>query len=225
MYSLRILAAIFIMLPSLLLCSCNRSSPADDEREISEIRPPAASEEVTVSSPDKTAEEAALPFQRMNEPVSHKANGEYVYDIYADDTLEGTVSITKYLGDETEVNVPAEIDGARVASIGLDAVSFIGAFQNCGGVVSVVIPEGIEFINDNAFCGCHALESVSIPASVSGIGNCAFDDCPRLTAVYFAGDAPDFGSYVFSYPAPTLYYPAAASGWSSVMTGLDKRSY
>lgn len=221
MHSLRILAAIFIMLPSLLLCSCNRNSTANDEREISEIQPPVASEEVIAPSPAETSEEDTLSFQRANEPVSHGINGEYEYDIYVNDT----VSITKYLGDDEEVTVPAEIDGVKVASIGLDAVSFIGAFQNCGSIVSVIIPEGIEFINDNAFSGCHALESVSIPASVSGIGNCAFDDCPQLRAVYFAGDAPDFGNYVFSSPAPTLYYPSAASGWDSVMTALDKRSY
>lgn len=71
--------------------------------------------------------------------------------------------------------------------------------QYVGSAEQTEVPEGIEKIEDNAFCRCEKLRSVTLPASIRGIGSRAFADCPSLAFVYinslflpdFAGDAFD----------------------------------
>ena len=48
---------------------------------------------------------------------------------------------------------------------------------------SVVIPEGVTEIGEEAFCNCASLEAVVIPPSVTVIGNWAFDSCKSLLSV------------------------------------------
>ena len=44
----------------------------------------------------------------------------------------------------------------------------------------VYLPEGLEYIGDEAFDYCDELSYVRVPDSVESIGTWAFDDCPRL---------------------------------------------
>lgn len=50
-------------------------------------------------------------------------------------------------------------------------------------IKSVVIPDTVTKIGDNAFNCCYGLESVSIPDSVKRIGTSAFADCNHLKSV------------------------------------------
>ncbi len=52
-------------------------------------------------------------------------------------------------------------------------------------VTSVVIPEGVETINQYAFYNCTALRSVTLPDSCKQIGEHAFEDCVILENVNF----------------------------------------
>ncbi len=52
-------------------------------------------------------------------------------------------------------------------------------------VTSVVIPEGVETINQYAFYNCTALRNVTLPASCKQIGEHAFEDCVILENVNF----------------------------------------
>ncbi|WP_141607256.1 leucine-rich repeat domain-containing protein [Treponema saccharophilum] len=66
-----------------------------------------------------------------------------------------------------------------------DGVTAIGenAFNKCESLKSVVIPESVREIGKCAFHYCEALESVVIPKGVTAIGNCAFANCTRLKEV------------------------------------------
>lgn len=66
-----------------------------------------------------------------------------------------------------------------------DGVTAIGenAFNKCESLKSVVIPESVREIGKCAFYYCEALESVVIPKEVTAIGNCAFANCSKLKAV------------------------------------------
>ncbi|MBR1614148.1 MAG: leucine-rich repeat protein [Treponema sp.] len=66
-----------------------------------------------------------------------------------------------------------------------DGVTAIGenAFNKCESLKSVVIPESVREIGKCAFHYCEALESVVIPKRVTAIGNCAFANCSRLKEV------------------------------------------
>lgn len=64
-------------------------------------------------------------------------------------------------------------------------VRVIGAwlFEGCENLISVVIPNSVTTIENNAFHNCHNLTSVTIPNSVTKIGTYAFFDCNSLESI------------------------------------------
>lgn len=80
------------------------------------------------------------------------------------------IEITSYLGHDTQVTIPAQIDGKPVVSIGE------GAFRN-SPAEQVIVPDGIQTLGWFAFYGSYKLSSVILPASVTQIGYGAFDLC------------------------------------------------
>ncbi len=81
-----------------------------------------------------------------------------------------------------------------------DNVTSIGscAFSGCSGLTNVVIGSGVTNIGNSAFSGCSGLTSVTIPNNVTSIGEIAFYNCSGLTNVIFFGNAPTIGSSAFS---------------------------
>ena len=102
----------------------------------------------------------------MTFSVGAETSGDYEYEVLYD----GTVSITKYNGSDTDVIIPSEIDGKKVTSIG-DA-----AFEN-SSIVSVVIPDGVKELGWRAFASCRNLEKVTMPDGVRDMGICVFEGC------------------------------------------------
>ncbi|OON95065.1 MAG: hypothetical protein ATN31_00125 [Candidatus Epulonipiscioides saccharophilum] len=74
-------------------------------------------------------------------------------------------------------NIPAEINGVAVTSIG----SY--AFYNCSGLTEISIPDSVSYIGDNAFVNCSSLASITIPSSVEYIGESAFHSCRKLANI------------------------------------------
>lgn len=79
-----------------------------------------------------------------------KVNGQYEYVIENNE-----ITITRYIGNETEVSIPSEIDGVPVTEVGFAA--FYGT-----QIKTVVIGEGIRRIGVDAFSET-GLISVSLP--------------------------------------------------------------
>ncbi len=79
-----------------------------------------------------------------------------------------SVTITGYTGTDTDIVIPSVIDGLPVTSIG------DYAFDGCGNIVSVTIPEGVVRIGDSAFSNNHSLNEVSLPKGIIDIGMSAF---------------------------------------------------
>ncbi len=50
-------------------------------------------------------------------------------------------------------------------------------------IVSVTLPNSIEYIGEYAFSGCSSLSSINIPESVYSIEQGAFSNCPKLTSI------------------------------------------
>lgn len=57
------------------------------------------------------------------------------------------------------------------------------AFEYCGGLTSITIPNTVTEIANNAFYNCNNLTSVTIPNSIINIGSWAFSGCNSLTSV------------------------------------------
>ena len=64
--------------------------------------------------------------------------------------------------------------------------------------VSVVIPEDVTSIGDNAFERCNSITSITIPDSVTSIGEGAFFNCRSLRSVTIPNSVTNIGGHAFS---------------------------
>jgi hypothetical protein len=123
----------------------------------------------------------------------------------------------------TEIALRAFFRCRLVTSITIpDSVTSIGAsaFADCTSLTSINIPGSVSSIGSSAFYNCSGLTSVTIPDSVNSIGNYALAYCSGLTSVIFEGDAPTFGTDLFTESGSvTVYYNSNYSGWSSTVAG------
>ncbi|MBQ8289735.1 MAG: leucine-rich repeat protein [Clostridia bacterium] len=62
---------------------------------------------------------------------------------------------------------------------------------------TVVIPDGIKVIPENAFENCHGIKTVVLPSSVKKIDNQAFKGCSRLESISFE-HIEELGSFCFN---------------------------
>ena len=65
-----------------------------------------------------------------------------------------------------------------------------GAFTGMEKLKSVVIPEEVIIVGENAFAGCENLESITLPG-VTAIGDNAFAGCVSLTSITVLGQAAE----------------------------------
>ena len=100
-------------------------------------------------------------------------SGDYEYSLLDD----GTVEISKYVGNDSDVTIPEEIDGKKVTSIGE------WAFDCCTEITTVNISNGVIIIKEGAFSYCENLKSIIIPNTVTEIGYSIFSQCENLTNV------------------------------------------
>ena len=118
-----------------------------------------------------------------------------VYDLYDVKLLLDNDDTFTVVGKQTEgntVNIKSEYKGKKVTSIG------DYAFEYCGSLTSITIPNSVTSIGDYAFSGCSGLKSVAIPDSVTNIGDYVFYNCSSLTSVTIHNSITSIGDYAFS---------------------------
>lgn len=71
--------------------------------------------------------------------------------------LEKGICINKYLGSETSVIVPTQIDDLPVISIG------DWAFSECTNLESITIPNSVTSIGGGIFAACTSLKNINLP--------------------------------------------------------------
>jgi len=150
---------------------------------------------------------------------------DYDYEpVHDDDTGETTgIGITGYQGNETDVIIPASINGLSVVAIGRNAfignknitsvvipegVTHIGAFafDSCESLTYVTIPDSVIRMEQDAFGNCESLEKVIIPKGVTDIEYATFRGCSALTEVLIPDSVISIDSWAFSdCPALTIH--------------------
>lgn len=99
----------------------------------------------------------------MNAVVYDRATDPSLFDF---DAASGTITLLR--GYDVCVEVPAEIGGVPVRTIGDNA------FANHPNLCVLTLPEGLEIIGASAFEWCGNLVSVDFPATLKSIGSRAF---------------------------------------------------
>ena len=95
-----------------------------------------------------------------------------------------------------------------------------GAFEGCGEITQVVIPQNVESIGGNAFQGCSNLTRVVFQGTNTTVADNAFSGCNNISNVYFPEGLPQ-QDYAFGGSNPTIYvgknpYPETWSGYPVV---------
>lgn len=83
------------------------------------------------------------------------------------------IRITRYIGFDTILEIPSEIVGLPVTSIGSCA------FESCKTLESVTIPDTVQSIKDYAFFNCKNLNEVNFKGDAS-IEYHVFKGCNKL---------------------------------------------
>ncbi len=138
-----------------------------------------------------------------------------VWEGYRYEELEdGTLEITGYTWDDTELVIPAEIDGKRVTRIGEQAFDYyrsltsiklpagltsIGgyAFADCSSLSNIELPSSLTSIGSDAFRSCISLENIELPSSLASIGSDAFEYCSSLTSIELPSGLTSIGDGAF----------------------------
>lgn len=123
------------------------------------------------------------------------------------------ITVTKYIGESTELVIPETIDGKPVTEIGYafsmfkpitslripDTVHTIGsgAFDFCDDLKSVQFSAGLITIGPHAFRGCKRLESIELPESLTTIVASAFQECVALKEITIPKNVVTIGEQAF----------------------------
>lgn len=160
-------------------------------------------------------------------PVVENLGSNFVITASAADTDytrtlndDGTVTITKYTGNETDVVIPDTLGGRTVTALGQGAFSgnkviksvkcpeylktingtgslYGGVFRNCINLENVEFNDGLEKIGYGAFESCSSLKNLKIPNTVNSISEVAFKNCKSIKSIELSSSLKEISPGTF----------------------------
>ena len=123
----------------------------------------------------------------------------------------GKATITKYNGIETQIIIPAEIEGYMVTSLADSCL------RNQDKITSITIPDSVTSISSYAFYGCTSLTSITIPDSVTSIGINLLNGCTSLTSASISNSVKNLKESIF-YGCTSLTSVSIGNSVTSIST-------
>lgn len=161
-----------------------------------------SSENVLIGEAIPTTSESKVPIGKAQQQIEK----EWKYTLLPD----GTLRLDDYLGTDSCIDVPDEIDGLTVAELGEGALStctdmFGGEIRKLPkgqkkvrkAIKKVILPNSLKVIGKAAF-QWSPIESISIPDSVVVIEESAFENCKELNAISFGTSVKEIQKEAFA---------------------------
>ncbi|MGN1419065.1 MAG: leucine-rich repeat domain-containing protein [Acutalibacteraceae bacterium] len=129
--------------------------------------------------------------------IKKGSEGNYQYAVHEN----GKVQILKYTGNEFHVIIPDNLSGYPVSYIGNLAFAENNPSEyvekpNCI-LKSIVIPDTVVSIADEAFYGCKELETIKLSNELKCIGSLAFASCENIAALELPSELEAIGTCAF----------------------------
>lgn len=126
---------------------------------------------------------------------------------------DNIAEVVGYSGNERDLVIPSEYEGIPIIRIQNraflkkrnletivipDSVTYIGeeAFYICPSLRFVKLPKNLKYVDKNAFNYCKSLTSISLPDGVRHLDRHAFYDCTALEKIYIPDSVGFFGEDV-----------------------------
>ena len=123
---------------------------------------------------------------------------QYGYSIVEDNAFEGTLAIPK---GTKEIKLSEYKDKKNIAQIilpeGVESIN-AQAFSGCENLETINFPKSLKFIGFSAFARCKKLKQVHLPEGLENIDNAAFFECINLEKINFPASLKRMGEHVFS---------------------------
>ena len=149
---------------------------------------------------------SALPAVFASDESVTTAAAEWEYT-----TSSGSVTITKYNGTSEIVEIPSEINGNPVTTIGASS-STQSIFADPDNVKEVIFPETVTTINQYAFRNSTNLEKVTLNEGLTIINRYAFASCSSLVSLDLPSTLTTIERFAFSRTAiETIKIPASVT--------------
>lgn len=140
------------------------------------------------SEGERFAQEFEIPYDYTMQAV----------DNFIISPAEDGFQIIRYTGKLHDIEIPAEINGARVTSIGP------AAFQNNNYVSRIILPLTVKSIEDWAFSNMENLDYVQINGEINKLGSNVFNGSGSLREIKLPEKIEEIGSTPFGTDTKTL---------------------
>ncbi|MBO5529647.1 MAG: leucine-rich repeat domain-containing protein [Bacilli bacterium] len=112
------------------------------------------------------------------------------------DAFQDGLSVSRKINKDVPNNlyIPSFCEGKPIL-----AVKYF--FSHCDNLETVTIPNGVKYLEREAFYGCQSLRKVSLPDSLSVVGSNPFGQCPGLDPLVEHG-----GAYLGNDANPYVYF-------------------
>ena len=116
--------------------------------------------------------------KKGDDKVVHRDDDGFFYFEYE----ENKYDILFYDGVDTDIIIPSSFNGVKITKVGKNIFGNHGS-GTCKKINSIVISEGIEELDTQAFYSSKSLTSITLPSSLKTVGSSAFGSCDNLERV------------------------------------------
>lgn len=131
---------------------------------------------------------------KVNAAIKQQENSKKIKIILLDELLRVLGEIPVH--ESTDASLMGDTSTQREDwSIDVDENGVLCSYR--GEKTDLILPEGVQVIDDFAFSDCSTLKSVVLPSSLKKIGEGAFSECSQLTDIRIPDDCEEIADWAF----------------------------